>query len=497
MPAPGRAQDPGALARGTLHVRESQRGPRLAAALERRRVPRLWLYNLHYFEYLCSLPYESAGALILDWIARHPLARGNAGWEPYPTSLRLVAWCAWLFAAHRAQAEPTRAARSGCGRRSGCQAEWLRAPSRDAPARETTCSRTRPRSPCRRLLRGPGERWLAQGSRGSTASCPSRCSPTASTSSARRCTTRASCTCSSCSRRRASPSSRARRGAAARRARGAGQLCHPDGEIALLNDAAFGIAPPPRAGRRAAPDGAFALRDAGYLRRARGGHYVVCDAGPIGPTTTRARARRPALVRALARGRRVIVDAGVHGYDGDPLRAWCRSTRAHNTVEIDGEDQCEFWARFRVARRARPRDVVVVASTDGFRLSAWHDGYERLPGRPRHERAFRWHATASCSCATACSASGPCARCRAAPASRLRDRGARERARASGTRAGRSDRVRRRRRARREASTYCPEFGRARRRALAFTPRARATFGFCIAHGEARDRYDLRERRDG
>src|SRR5439155_11644401 len=50
-----------------------------------------------------------------------------------------------------------------------------------------------------------------------------------------------------------------------------------------------------------------------------------------------------------------------------------------------------FWSTFRVARRARPRDVVWRHERDGFRLSAWHDGYERLAGQPRHAREFRWY----------------------------------------------------------------------------------------------------------
>jgi len=53
-------------------------------------VGRLWEYNLHYFEYLWALEFDSAKTLVEDWIANHPLERGAAGWEPYPTSLRLV-----------------------------------------------------------------------------------------------------------------------------------------------------------------------------------------------------------------------------------------------------------------------------------------------------------------------------------------------------------------------------------------------------------------------
>jgi hypothetical protein len=63
-----------------------------------------------------------------------------------------------------------------------------------------------------------------------------------------------------------------------------------------------------------------------------------------------------------------------------------RSTRAHNTVEIGGADQCEFFAAFRVGRRARPRDVVARVDDHGLHLSGWHDGYRRLAGRPVHHR---------------------------------------------------------------------------------------------------------------
>src|SRR5690606_26925054 len=56
---------------------------------------KLWRYNLHYFEYLWVLPPERGSVLMLDWIERHPLDRGREGWEPYPTSLRLLNWCAY------------------------------------------------------------------------------------------------------------------------------------------------------------------------------------------------------------------------------------------------------------------------------------------------------------------------------------------------------------------------------------------------------------------
>ena len=85
-----------------------------------------------------------------------------------------------------------------------------------------------------------------------------------------------------------------------------------------------------------------------------------------------------------------MVDSGVATYASGRLRDYCRSTRAHNTVEIEGEDQAELWAAFRVGRRCRPRAVDWRVREHGFELSGWHEGYRSLPARPTHARTFRW-----------------------------------------------------------------------------------------------------------
>jgi uncharacterized heparinase superfamily protein len=70
------------------------------------------------------------------------------------------------------------------------------------------------------------------------------------------------------------------------------------------------------------------------------------------------------------------------------MRRYCRSTQAHNTVELARQDQCEFWKAFRVARRGRPRKVRFQSTPDAMLLSGSHDAYRRLPGGPRHRRQF-------------------------------------------------------------------------------------------------------------
>ena len=69
-----------------------------------------------------------------------------------------------------------------------------------------------------------------------------------------------------------------------------------------------------------------------------------------------------------------------------------RSTRAHNTVEIAGADQCEFFGAFRVGATRPAARRVGRALDDGLELAAWHDGYRRLPGRPVHHRELGYAA---------------------------------------------------------------------------------------------------------
>lgn len=55
---------------------------------------RLWLYHLHYFNYLHHN--NNDDHLLLRWIIENPYAR-STGWEAYPTSLRIVNWIKWLL----------------------------------------------------------------------------------------------------------------------------------------------------------------------------------------------------------------------------------------------------------------------------------------------------------------------------------------------------------------------------------------------------------------
>lgn len=363
-------------------------------------VPLLWRYHLHYHDFLWSLEFPQARQAALHWIEHHGPGRGQVGWEPYPTSLRLANWCALFLGRHRERTladaafatalwPSVREQANHLQRRlewhllgnhlfengvalalaGSCFAHWQAASwlqtgvkvlDRQLPEQVLADGGHFERSPMyqQRILHGL--RLLASTRDGDL--------------------------------------QRLVRPYVERAETALVSLCHPDGGIALLNDSALGedshraeiaryIAPEP-------PVSPFVLVDSGYYgARTSDGHYVVCDAGPIGPDYQPGHGHADLLSFELSlRGARVVVDSGVSTYEPGAMRDYCRSTRAHNTVEIEGQNQIEVWAAFRVGRRSAPRDVDWQELPDGFRLSARHDGYRHLPGRPTHARTFRWHA---------------------------------------------------------------------------------------------------------
>lgn len=58
--------------------------------------PKLFRYHLHYFGYLAHCDRKTGIGLIQDWIIKNPPGRVD-GWEPYPTSLRVVNWIKFIL----------------------------------------------------------------------------------------------------------------------------------------------------------------------------------------------------------------------------------------------------------------------------------------------------------------------------------------------------------------------------------------------------------------
>ncbi|MCD8197619.1 MAG: heparinase II/III family protein [Lachnospiraceae bacterium] len=94
-----------------------------------------------------------------------------------------------------------------------------------------------------------------------------------------------------------------------------------------------------------------AFPDAGYYCLTGDGIKILMDAGEIAPTFAAGHGHCDALSFELfIQGQPVFVNSGTGLYQG-ALRPYFRSTAAHNTVVIDGQEQSECWGEHRVARR--------------------------------------------------------------------------------------------------------------------------------------------------
>lgn len=182
-------------------------------------------------------------------------------------------------------------------------------------------------------------------------------------------------------------------------------ICLPDGDIPLFNDAALGIAPSPgeiltygsqimKYTRRAIPNGLTTSKKSqtGYYVIRDASDMMVIDCGAVGPDYQPGHAHADTLSFELAlNGRRIIVDSGVYDYEPGRRRTYARSTRAHNTLCIDQQDQSETWGVFRVARRAYPIYGRITGDGEGrATFEGAHDGYARLSGRLRHSRVIEY-----------------------------------------------------------------------------------------------------------
>jgi uncharacterized heparinase superfamily protein len=213
-------------------------------------------------------------------------------------------------------------------------------------------------------------------------------------------------------------------------------LTHPDRDIALLSDSAFGMSFAPSAlhaawsdllgtpaGEASAlrhrpllgherplltrprteaadlPDGPIVVHatrhadtHSGIVALDTARVRVIADVGALCPDELPAHAHADTFTFELSLdGIRFVVDAGVDEYAPGPWRAYYRSTRAHNTVAIDGEDSSECWGSFRAARRAHVRHARLTTRDGWQTLTAQHDGYRRLPMPAMHGRTFSLH----------------------------------------------------------------------------------------------------------
>lgn len=134
--------------------------------------------------------------------------------------------------------------------------------------------------------------------------------------------------------------------------------------------------------------------DAGLacLRSEDGNVRLLMDFGPLGFTSIAAHGHADALSLWLAiGGEYFLVDAGTYAYHSHPeWRSYFRSTPAHNTVCVDGENQSEMAGRFLWRAKAQAQLLRFEENSRQVTIVAEHDGYLRLQDPVTHRRTVQF-----------------------------------------------------------------------------------------------------------
>ena len=368
---------------------------------------KLWLYNLHYFDDLNAKESDQRQEwhvpLIRRWIDENPPASG-VGWDPYPASLRIVNWIKWTLGGGPIPEDAVRSLSVQARHLEHCVEYHLLGNHLLANAKALVFAGM--------FFEGTeGDRWLRKGLDILEREMPEQVladgghferSPMYHAlvledlldlvNLGRAYTEGGGDYTRGLTARWSETAFRMRKWLSVMR--------HPDGEISLFNDAAFGIAPSPgelnayseRIGLgvvEGSRDGVTHLEESGYIRLQDGEGALFLDVGPPGPDYLPAHGHADTLSFELSLyGKRVIVDTGTSTYDACPDRLYQRGTSAHNTVVVEGKDSSEVWGSFRMARRAKPFGLRIDERPGEVSIDCMHDGYRRLPGKVVHRR--RW-----------------------------------------------------------------------------------------------------------
>jgi hypothetical protein len=119
--------------------------------------------------------------------------------------------------------------------------------------------------------------------------------------------------------------------------------------------------------------------------------WCRCDGGPHGFLSIAAHAHADALsVEVRYDSVDILADPGTYCYHGEPeWRAYFRSTIAHNTVELDGQNQSRDGGPFLWLSHANGRELDVADLGDITEWTAEHDGYLSLHPPARHRRTVQ------------------------------------------------------------------------------------------------------------
>ncbi len=172
------------------------------------------------------------------------------------------------------------------------------------------------------------------------------------------------------------------------------QITFSNGNIPLFNDSAFGIAPTTLelleyAKRLGIESKSVNLGESGYRLIRKNKYEVAVDIANVKASYIPGHTHADTFTFELyINCKPIIVDTGVSTYESGERRLYERSTKAHNTVEINNTSSSEIWGSFRLGERAK---VKILRDSENC-IEAIHDGYYRK-FKTFHKRKFLFRET--------------------------------------------------------------------------------------------------------
>jgi uncharacterized heparinase superfamily protein len=363
---------------------------------------KLWRYNLHYFDCLNQLGFENEvivlqNNLISKWIRENPYGKGT-GWEPYPTSLRIINWIKWHFKTKGLSDEAKLSLWN--------QVNWLAGRPEyhllgnhlfiNAKALLFACvifrlneHSTIYRKASKIIKEELSEQFLEDGAHFELSPMYHALAMEDLLDLYQLKSTL--------------PPNFLGQEIGEKFLNGMNWLhymSYNSGELAHFNDCANDIAPTfselkkfgQKVGLNWALDSDIKFnyfRDSGFVVFKNEMVHLIADIGDIGSDYLPGHAHADSLSFELAiKGKRIIVNSGTGEYGLSQERLRQRSTSAHSTIELDGTSSSEVWSGFRVAQRARITEVEICEDDDRIEFAAVHDGYTRITSKPLHERQW-------------------------------------------------------------------------------------------------------------
>jgi len=141
------------------------------------------------------------------------------------------------------------------------------------------------------------------------------------------------------------------------------------------------------------PSAVQCFSDAGLVTiRDKSGILFVGNGGRLGLKPLGGHGHADCLSFWLSvKGQPIVVDPGTYLYhSGGKWRSYFRSTAAHTTLTVDGQDQAPMLSDFMFGKFYRTQWVLLEDSDDCVVWSAEHDGYKRLEDPVIHKRTITY-----------------------------------------------------------------------------------------------------------